>query len=87
MYLCVKLVRLIRMCLNEKYSSVLTGKHLSDVFSIKNGLKQGDLSPFFFNFVIRKVQEHQEGWILNSMDRLPIYADVTIVGGSIHTVT
>jgi hypothetical protein len=51
------------MCLNETYSKVRIGKHLSDSFPIKNGLKQGDaLSPLPFNFVleyaIRKVQEN-----------------------------
>jgi hypothetical protein len=41
-----KLVRLIKMCLSETYSRVRVGKHLSDTFPIKNGLKQGDaLSP------------------------------------------
>ena len=38
----MKLVRLIKMCLNENYSRVQVGKHLSDMFPIKNDLKQGD---------------------------------------------
>jgi hypothetical protein len=38
----VKLIRLIKMCLNETYSKVRIGKHLSDSFPIQNGLKQGD---------------------------------------------
>ena len=38
----MKLLRLIKMCLNETYSRVLVGKHLSEMFPIKNGLKQGD---------------------------------------------
>jgi hypothetical protein len=38
----MKLVRLIKMCLNETYSKVHIGKHLSDNFPIQNGLKQGD---------------------------------------------
>jgi hypothetical protein len=59
----VKLVRLIKMCLNETYSKVHIGKHLSDNFPIQNGLKQGDaLLPLLFNFAsdyaIRKVQEN-----------------------------
>jgi len=36
----MKLVRLIKMCLNETYSRVGIGKHLSDMFHIRNGLKQ-----------------------------------------------
>jgi hypothetical protein len=37
-----KLVRLIKMCLNETYSKVRIGNLLSDKFPIQNGLKQGD---------------------------------------------
>jgi hypothetical protein len=37
-----KLVRLIKMCLTETYSRVLVGKNLSEMFPIRNGLKQGD---------------------------------------------
>jgi hypothetical protein len=56
----MKLVRLIKMCLNETYSKVRIGTHLSDNFPIQNGLKQGDASsPQLFNFAleyaIRKV--------------------------------
>jgi hypothetical protein len=48
-----KLVRLIKMCLNETYSKIRIGKHLSGAFPIQNGLKQGDaLSPLFFNFAL-----------------------------------
>jgi len=38
----MKLVRLIKMCLNEMNSRSLVGKHLSDVFPVRNGLKLGD---------------------------------------------
>jgi hypothetical protein len=37
-----KLVRLIKLCLNETYSKVCVSKLLSDKFPIQNGLKQGD---------------------------------------------
>jgi hypothetical protein len=49
----MKLVRLIKMCLNETYSKVCIGKNLSDKFPVENGLKQGDgLSPLLFNFAL-----------------------------------
>jgi hypothetical protein len=35
-----KLVKLIKMCLNETCSRVRVGKNLSDMFPIKNDLKQ-----------------------------------------------
>jgi hypothetical protein len=35
----MKLVRLIKMCQSETYSRVRVGKHLSDTFPTKNGLK------------------------------------------------
>ena len=57
----MKLVRIIKLCLNETYSRVRVGKNLSDIFPITTGLKQGDvLSPMLFNFAldyaIRRVQ-------------------------------
>ena len=35
----MKLIKLIKMCLNETYSRVRVGKNLSDMFPIRNGLK------------------------------------------------
>ena len=68
------------------------GRYLSDMFHIKNGLKQwDDLSPLFFNFAlkcgIRRVQVNQNGLSLNGTHQHLVYDDdVNILGGSIHTM-
>jgi hypothetical protein len=45
----MKLVQLIKICLNETYSKVHIGKHSSDSFPIQNGLKQGMLHHHCFS--------------------------------------
>jgi hypothetical protein len=56
-----KLVRPVKMCSTETYSGVREAKNLSDMFPIRNVLKQGDaVSPSLFNFAleyaIRRIQ-------------------------------
>jgi len=88
----MKLVRLLKMCLTEMYSTFWVGKNLSDVFPFRNGLKQGDaLLPLPFNFAleyaIRRVQVYQDALKLNGTHQLLVYADdVNILGGSTHTI-
>jgi hypothetical protein len=87
----MKLVRLIKMCLNGTNSKVRIGKYLSDSFPIQNGLKQRDtllllLFNFALDYTIKNVQETNVGLKLNETHQLQLLAyadDVHILGDNI----
>jgi hypothetical protein len=87
----MKLVRLIQMCLNKTYARDRVGKHVSDTFTAKYGLKQGDiLSSLFSNFALkyatRRVHVNQDGLKVDGTHQLVVHADDTyILGGSVQT--
>jgi hypothetical protein len=83
-----RLIRLIKICLNETYSKAYTGfKHLSDAFPSQNGLKQNDSPLLFFSFVLeyalRKVQQNQVVLEFNRTHQLLVYADINLLGENI----
>ena len=68
------------MCLAESYSRVQKGKNFSEIFPIRNGLKQWDaLLPLLFKFAleysIRRVQKKQNDLKLNGTHQRLAYDD------------
>jgi hypothetical protein len=73
------------------YYRFRVGKNLSDMFPIRNGLKQDALLPLLFNFAlqyaIRRVQVTQDGLKLNGTHQVLVYADgVNMLRGTVHTI-
>jgi hypothetical protein len=86
----INLEWLIKIILIETYSRGRAGKHLPDMFPLRNGLKQGDaLSPLLFNFALERFRVNQDGLKLNGEHQLLVYDDddeVNILGGNVHTI-
>jgi hypothetical protein len=77
----MKLLSLMEMCVNQTYRRVRIGKYLSDMYPIKNGLKQaGTLSPFLFNsaskYAVGSVQVNQYGLKLSDTHQLLVYVNL-----------
>jgi len=80
------------MCVTEKCNRVRLDKNLSDMFPIRDGLKQGDPhSPLFSTLLyitpLGGVQVDRDGLKLSGTNQLLVYADdVNILGPSVHTI-
>jgi hypothetical protein len=74
------------------FSEFHIGRFCLKLFPIKNVQKQRDaFSPLFFNFAVeyavRRVHLYQEGLKLKGAHQVSVCADISILGGSVHTVT
>ena len=72
--------KVVEVCLNGPCGRVQAGKYFSNVFTIRNGLKQGDaLSPLLFNvaleYAIRRIPVDLDGLKLIFTHQLLVYVN------------
>jgi len=72
----MKLVRLMKMCLDETYIKVCICKNVSGAFPIQNGLKQGTLYHHCFRICHQEGPRISRGWELNGTHLLVSADDV-----------
>jgi hypothetical protein len=88
----MKLIWLIKTCLNETYNQFHIGIYFSNMFPIQNDIKHGhDLMPLLSNFALKystqKAQENQAGLKLDGTLQMPVYAkDVNLLGDKTDTI-
>jgi hypothetical protein len=64
--MCMKLLDVIKMCLNETYTTVRVGKCLFEVFPFRYCLKEGDcLSPLLFTFGLKYILSLAFNYMVN----------------------
>jgi len=88
-----KITSVDKVCLNKTYSKIWTCKPLSDVFPIKNGLKEIEISlSLLFNlalgYAIRKVKANHKLLQFSGAHQVVIYGDdVNLRCHNIHTIS
>jgi hypothetical protein len=87
----MKLVRQMKMCLNETCSTVCIGKCLSDSLPIQKWSKtRCFITTAFqlcFRYAIRKVQENQVGLKLNGIHQFLAYSDdLNLLGHNLDAI-
>ena len=88
----MKLVRLIKVCLNETFRRVEVGKHTSDMLPVLEWFETWKCFiaiafQLCFSVCSRMVQVNRDGLkLIGTHQRLFYAEDVIILGGSVHTV-
>jgi hypothetical protein len=88
----IKLVRLIKMCLNKTYNKKSVWANICTIRCIQNDLKQGNItSPVLFNFTpehtIRRSKKNKRALELNGTYLLLVYVHkANLLGKHVHII-